>query len=107
MQIFQSSDPNHPTNKAVCFDCHGVHNIRRPDDPNSGIKQNLLETCQQCHPGATANFSDSWTGHHRPSLRNNPLMFLVTIFYAIVIPSTVLFLGFLVGTDIYRMARGR
>jgi hypothetical protein len=40
-------------------------------------------------------------------LRDNPLMFLVTIFYAIVIPSTVLFLGFLVGTDIYRQARRR
>lgn len=105
--IFQSNDPNTPTNKAVCYDCHGVHNIRRPDDPDSGIKENLLVTCQQCHPDATTNFSTSWTGHHRPSLRDNPLMFLVTIFYAIVIPSTVLFLGFLVGTDIYRQMRGR
>jgi predicted CXXCH cytochrome family protein len=105
--IFQSNDPNVPTNKAVCYDCHGVHNIKRPDDPDSGIKANLLETCQQCHPGATANFSDSWTGHHRPSLQDNPLMFLVTIFYALVIPATVLFLTFLVGTDIYRQARGR
>lgn len=105
--IFQSNDPNVPTNKAVCYDCHGVHNIKRPDDPDSGIKANLLETCQQCHPGATANFSDSWTGHHRPSLQDNPLMFLVTIFYALVIPGTVLFLTFLVGTDIYRQVRGR
>ena len=105
--IFQSNDPNVPTNKAVCYDCHGVHDIQRPDDPNSGIKENLLETCQQCHPSATANFSDSWTGHHRPSLQDNPLMFLVTIFYAMVIPGTVLFLTFLVGTDIYRQVRGR
>jgi predicted CXXCH cytochrome family protein len=105
--IFQSNDPNTPTNKAVCYDCHGVHDIRRPDDPNSGIKENLLETCQRCHPDATANFSDSWTGHHRPSLRDNPLMFLVTIFYAMVIPGTVVFLSFLVGSDLYRQARGR
>ncbi|WP_157913044.1 cytochrome c3 family protein [Candidatus Promineifilum breve] len=105
--IFHSNDPNTPTNKAVCYDCHGVHDIRRPDDPESGIKENLLETCQQCHPDATTNFSDSWTGHHRPSLRDNPLMLLITVFYALVIPSTVLFLGFLVGTDIYRQARGR
>ncbi len=57
--------------------------------------------------GATANFSNSWTGHHNPSLRDNPLMFLVMIFYAMVIPGTVLFLSFLVGTDIYRQVRGR
>ncbi len=105
--IFQSNDPNTPTNKAVCFDCHGVHDIRRPSDPDSGIKENLLVTCQQCHPDATANFSDSWTGHHRPSLRDNPLMLLITVFYGMVIPGTVLFLGFLVGTDVIRMARGR
>ena len=107
VNIFQSNDPNTPTNKAVCYDCHGVHAIMRVDDPDAGIKENLLVTCQQCHPDATTNFSDSWTGHHRPSLRDNPLMFLVTIFYAIVIPSTVAFLGFLVGSDVYRKMRGR
>ncbi len=107
VNIFQSNDPNTPTNKAVCYDCHGIHAIMRVDDPNAGIKENLLVTCQQCHPDATTNFSDSWTGHHRPSLRDNPLMFLVSIFYAIVIPSTVAFLGFLVGTDVYRKMRGR
>lgn len=105
--LFTSDDPNHPTNKAVCYDCHGVHNIKSPDDPEAGIKENLLVTCQQCHPDATTNFSDAWTGHHRPSLQDNPLMFLVNLFYAIVIPTTVVFLGFLVMTDIYRMARKR
>ncbi|MCW5846511.1 MAG: hypothetical protein KIS95_04725 [Anaerolineae bacterium] len=105
--IFQSNDPNTPTNKAVCYDCHGVHDIHRVDDPDAGIKANLLETCHRCHPGATANFSDSWTGHHRPSLRDNPLMLLITIFYATVIPTTVVFLSFLVGSDIYRQMRGR
>jgi len=105
--IFHSNDPDVPTGKAVCFDCHGVHNIKRPSDPDSGIKENLLVTCQQCHPSATTNFSDSWTGHHRPSLRENPLMLLISIFYAVVSPSTTLFLLFLVGTDIWRQARGR
>lgn len=105
--IFQSNDPNTPTNKAVCYDCHGVHDIQRPNDPDSGIKENLLVTCQQCHPDATTNFAQSWTGHHSPSLDENPIMFLVLLFYAIVIPSTVVFLGFLVGTDIYRQMRGR
>ena len=105
--IFESNDPNQPTNKAVCYDCHGVNAIKDPQDPDAGIKENLLVTCQQCHPDATANFSDAWTGHHRPSLQDNPLMFLVNVFYAIVIPATVGFLGFLVATDVYRKARGR
>ena len=105
--IFESNDPNTPTNKAVCYDCHGVHAIKDPQDPEAGIKENLVVTCQQCHPDATANFSDAWTGHHRPSMQDNPLMFLVNIFYAIVIPATVGFLGFLVATDVYRKIRGR
>lgn len=105
--IFESNDPNVETNKAVCYDCHGVHNILSPDDPDNGIKANLLVTCQQCHPDATANFPDSWLGHHQPTLQDNPLMFLVNVFYAIVIPATVGFLGFLVATDIYRKIRGR
>ncbi len=105
--IFQSNDPSVATNKAVCYDCHGVHAIKDPQDPNAGIKENLVVTCQQCHPDATPNFSDAWTGHHRPSLQDNPLMFLVNIFYAVVIPATVGFFGFLVATDIYRRVRGR
>jgi predicted CXXCH cytochrome family protein len=105
--IFESDDPNVETNKAVCYDCHGVHAILSPSDPENGIKANLLVTCQQCHPDATENFPDSWTGHHQPTLQDNPLLFLVNIFYAIVIPATVGFLGFLVATDIYRKVRGR
>lgn len=100
--LFEHQDPTVETNKAVCYDCHGVHNILRPDDPEAGIKANLLETCQQCHPNATTNFPDSWTSHFRPSLEHNPLVFLVNSFYWVVIPATLAFFGFLVLTDIYR-----
>lgn len=100
-------DPTVEPNKAVCYDCHGVHDIRPVDDPENGIKVNLLETCRQCHPDATANFPDAWTSHFRPSLQNNPLVFLVDTFYAIVIPITVGALGFLVATDIFRAVRTR
>ena len=100
--LFEHQDPNVETNKAVCYDCHGVHNIQKPDDPESGIKNNLLETCRQCHPDATENFPDSWTSHFRPSMENNPLVYLVNSFYWLVIPGTLGFFGFLVVTDIYR-----
>lgn len=103
--LFENQHPSVETNKAVCYDCHGVHNIKAPDDPQAGIKENLLITCQQCHPDATANFSDAWTSHFRPSLEHNPMVYLVNLFYQLVIPATVGFLGFLVLTDIYRRIR--
>jgi predicted CXXCH cytochrome family protein len=105
--LFESDDPNVETNKAVCYDCHGVHDIRPVDDPDTGIKANLLERCQECHPNANENFSNAWTSHFRPSLEHNPLVYLVEQFYIIIIPVTVAFLGFLVATDIFRRVRMR
>jgi hypothetical protein len=84
-----------------------VHDIRRPSDPQAGIKANLLETCRQCHPGANENFPNSWTSHFKPSLENNPSVFLINWFYRLVIPGTVGFFGFLVATDIFRRVRLR
>lgn len=105
--LFEHQDPNVETNKAVCYDCHGVHDIKRPEDPEAGIKANLLETCQQCHPDANANFPASWTSHFKPSLDNNPMVYLVNLFYQIVIPLTVGGFAFVVATDIYRRIRTR
>lgn len=100
--LFEHQDPDIETNKAVCYDCHGVHNIQKPDNPESGIKNNLLETCRQCHPDASESFPDAWTSHFKPSLEHNPLVYLVNSFYWMVIPATLGFFGFLVVTDIYR-----
>lgn len=105
--LFEHQDPTVETNKAVCYDCHGVHDIRSPDDPEAGIKANLLETCRQCHPDASANFPDAWASHFRPSLEHNSLVYLVNLFYMIVIPATVGFFGFLALTDVYRWIRQR
>ncbi|MDX1440760.1 MAG: cytochrome c3 family protein [Rubricoccaceae bacterium] len=105
--LFAHQDPELETNKAVCFDCHGVHDIRPPDDPDSGIKVNLLETCRHCHPDASENFPDAWTSHYKPSLENNTLVYLVNQFYRIFIPATLGFFGFLVITDIVRKVRTR
>ena len=39
---------------ATCTDCHGIHGIRRPSDPNSPVfaKNLATETCAQCHENA-------------------------------------------------------
>jgi cytochrome c553 len=108
VELFERQHPNQETNKAVCYDCHGVHNILPTSDENSRvIKQNLLTTCRQCHPDATDNFPASWTSHFKPSLENNTLVYLVDTFYAIFIPTIIG--GFLVfiGADIFRRISDR
>lgn len=37
VKMFEENFPDQPTNKPVCTDCHGIHDILRPDDPNAGI----------------------------------------------------------------------
>ena len=36
--LFDPEHPNADPTKAVCYDCHGVHDIKSPDDPEAGIK---------------------------------------------------------------------
>ncbi len=43
---------------AKCSDCHGSHNIQRIDNAQSTLsQQNILGTCQKCHPSATIGFT--------------------------------------------------
>ena len=43
---------------ASCQDCHGSHGIFSADDSRSMVGETrLLETCQRCHPDATAGFA--------------------------------------------------
>lgn len=88
--IFEELAPDQETNKAVCIDCHGVHNIASADKPDSQtFRENLLGTCQRCHPDATSNFPTSWMSHYSPTIEETPLVFLVNLFYRIVIPVTI------------------
>lgn len=105
VKMFEENFPDQPTNKPVCTDCHGVHDIPRPDDPQAGIahKQNLLAKCQQCHPDATTeSFTDSWMSHYEPSPQAFPLVYYVNLFYKIFIPAVLGGMIFYVLTDIYR-----
>jgi len=43
------------TKVAVCTDCHGVHDLRAPNDPQSKVyPTNIADTCGHCH--ADANY---------------------------------------------------
>ncbi len=106
--LFNQEDPKVATNKAVCYDCHGVHDIAKVDASNSKvIRENLLTTCKQCHPGATADFPAAWVGHFPPTIESQPLLFIVNTFYKVLIPVVVGGFLFLVLTDIIRRIRQR
>ena len=102
--LFEKQTPDQVTNKPVCFDCHGIHDIARPDDPQKGlqVKENLLQTCQKCHPDATPNFPDAWLSHYDPSPDKNPLVYYVNLFYKIFIPSVIGGMALFVASDIGR-----
>ena len=92
-----------PFLEAVCTDCHGVHDITRTDDPSSPVmRANLLNTCRQCHPGATENFPAAWLSHYEPSLEKAPLVYMVRLFYLIFIPFVLLGLSLHVLLDLWK-----
>lgn len=108
VSLFDQSDPNVPSNKAVCYDCHGVHDITRADDSKSQVvRENLLATCQECHPDASSDFPDTWVGHFDPTIESNPLLYVVNLFYDIVIPLVVGAFIFLIAVDIIGRIRRR
>jgi len=101
--LFEQVTPDQETNKPVCVDCHGVHDILSHDNPDSTvIRDNLLVTCQRCHPDATLDFPESWLGHYRPDTEKAPMVYLVDLFYKILIPAV---LGFMVVFNITDIGR--
>jgi hypothetical protein len=102
VSVFEKQSPDAEVNKAVCYDCHGIHDIQRVDDPVSGIqiKENLLVRCKVCHPDATTNFPSAWLSHYIPSAQNNRLVYFVDLFYKIFIPAVLGGMGFLVLLDV-------
>jgi len=57
------------TKTAKCYDCHGAHDILKVSDPRSHLSHdNVVQTCQKCHQGATRRFAGylSHATHHDP-----------------------------------------
>ena len=85
VESFRRQDSNLPSDKAVCTDCHGTHNIRRTDDPRSTVMQeNLLETCRRCHKEASFSFPAAWLGHQSVTAETQPVLFGVNQLYQIL-----------------------
>jgi hypothetical protein len=90
VMLYEAVTPGEQANKPVCVDCHGVHDIRMHDDPESHVmRENLLGTCQRCHPDATTDFPASWLSHYRPDIQDTPMVYFVDLFYKILIPAVL------------------
>lgn len=60
--------PGAPT----CVDCHGYHDIKKWDDPESPVSwEKRVETCGKCHKGANKKFITAIT--HKPIGKDNPI----------------------------------
>ena len=106
--LFQQITPDQDTNAPVCVSCHGVHDIRPADDSASMVaKENLLVTCQHCHPDADAGFPDAWMSHYSPSPDQWPIVFLVRLFYQILIPVVIGGMLIYIAIDVYARRRSR
>ncbi|MCL4459295.1 MAG: hypothetical protein M1577_05230 [Chloroflexi bacterium] len=70
----------HP--KATCIDCHGYHDIKSVEAPDSPVnKQNLASTCGRCHPGAGERFASGWLGHKEASPKEFPAVYFTERFF--------------------------
>jgi predicted CXXCH cytochrome family protein len=106
--LFEKFAPDQQTDKPVCIDCHGVHDIIPPNDPRSTVFEgNLLATCQRCHPDAETNFPAAWLGHYEPDPHKWPLVFYVALFYKILIPTVIGVMLLFVLLDVFGRIRRR
>jgi len=106
VESFRQQDSNLPSNRAVCTDCHGTHNIRRIDDPQSTVMQeNLLATCRRCHTEASFRFPAAWSGHKTVTSANQPELYLVNQVYQTLIAITGFSCLAIVGLDAQRRWR--
>lgn len=79
---------------AACYDCHGYHDIVPIKDPKSRLfGEHKLKTCQQCHPSATAKFTDYIAHADHTNRELYPALYWTFIFMTLIVVGTFLFFG--------------
>ena len=87
VSVYKARWPTIWHDTAVCTDCHGIHDILSASNPASSVNpDNLLATCQKCHPEAGPNWTGAWTGHEEISLEDTPFLFYTHEFYTSFTP---------------------
>ncbi|MGQ9835914.1 MAG: cytochrome c3 family protein [Thermoanaerobaculaceae bacterium] len=107
-ELFRAVTPDQPLNKAVCYDCHGYHDVESVREVGATVvQQRLLERCRVCHKQATERFLSAWMGHYAPDRERYPVIYYVRLFYQMVIPSTIGFFLLYICLDIWGRWRRR
>ncbi len=86
--------PNVASDVAACFDCHGHHDVFPVSDKRSRLHQDrIIGTCQQCHPGVNAKFTE-YQPHANPlDKANYPILNKVFWFMTTLLVSVFGFFG--------------
>jgi cytochrome b subunit of formate dehydrogenase len=75
---------------AKCHDCHGSHDILKPDDPNSHLsRNNIVATCGKCHEGSHRRFAGYLTHATHHDRIKYPILFYVFWFMTILLVGTL------------------
>ena len=79
---------------AKCYDCHGAHDILPTDHLNSRLsRQNIVETCGQCHPGSHRRFAGYLTHATHHDRDKYPVLFYTFWFMTTLLVGTLLVAG--------------
>ena len=95
--------------KATCTNCHGVHDIKSVDDPNSpvGGLDSLAQTCEKCHTGAGVEFARGFLGHREASPTNIPAALYTEVFFTIFMFSVLGFGALVVVVALFRFSANK
>ncbi len=92
---------------ANCASCHGYHDIRPEEDPQSSINPaNIPKTCGKpgCHPEATARFASGQI-HVDPKSEDAGILYYISRGFMVLTVSVLIgLIGFIL-LDLYRRAR--
>ncbi len=79
---------------AKCYDCHGAHGILPPSDLQSTLsRQNIVETCGQCHEGSHRQFAGYLTHATHHDRDKYPILFYTFWFMTILLLGTLTVAG--------------
>jgi len=108
IQLTRSQGTNVASNKPVCHDCHGAHDISKTNEPASRVaKTRLVLVCQKCHEKAGPKFADAWVGHANPSLKKAPIVYFTQLSYKLLIPAVMGQFGLYMLLDVLRAGLNR
>jgi cytochrome b subunit of formate dehydrogenase len=79
---------------ARCSDCHGAHNIKSIEDPDSRLSPaNRVDTCRQCHEDANENFAKFEAHADFHDSERYPLFYGVWLYFVIMMSGAFGFFG--------------